>query len=92
MIHVAYRPRIAPQRPVRAFITPRQAECLDGLIDGLSNAQIGVRLDITEDTVKHHLKVLYKTIGANDRAHAVGLVLTGRVTVLVRDPGGERAA
>jgi DNA-binding CsgD family transcriptional regulator len=87
-----YRPRLARQIPVTVTISPQQAECLDGLMDGLSNAQIGARLGGDEERAKYHLRRLYRLLGAKDRAHAVGLVLTGRVVVLVRDPGGERAA
>lgn len=89
---VEYRPRVRRMNVATVQITARQAECLDGLMDGLSNAEIGARLGGCEERAKYHLRRLYKAIGANDRAHAVGLVLTGRVVVLVSDPSGRRAA
>ena len=89
---IPYRPRVLRVPPRTAVITVRQAQCLDGLADGLSTKQIGARLGIAEGSAKTHLKRLYRLLGASDRAHAVGLVLTGRVTVLVRDPSGERQA
>lgn len=78
MTTTPYRPRVIRTTPRTAVITVRQAECLDAITDGRSNAD--------------HLTLLYRNLGARDRAHAVGLVLTGRVTVLVRDPGGNRRA
>lgn len=84
------RPRVRRMRPREVIITGRQAQCLDALCDGLTNAQIANELFVTEGTVKTTMKRLYKALGASDRAHAVGLVLTGRVVVLVRDPGGVR--
>ena len=89
---IPYRPRILRIPPRTAIITVRQAECLDFLCDGLTARQIGAEFGIAEDSVKTHLKRLYRALGARDRAHAVGLVLTGRVDVLVRDPGGIRGA
>jgi len=38
---------------------------------GMTNAEIGDKLGKSENTVKASLKVLYRTIGAHDRAHAV---------------------
>jgi DNA-binding NarL/FixJ family response regulator len=89
---VPYRPRVLRRQPSTVVITSRMADCLDGLFDGLSNAQIGARHHVTEDTVKTMLRRLYRLLGARDRAHAVGLVGTSRVTVLVRDPDGARDA
>lgn len=42
---------------------------------GLSNAQIGRRLNVSADTVKADLTRIYSLLGAIDRAHAVGLGL-----------------
>lgn len=89
---IPYRARVLRTPPRTVVITARQAQCLDGLADGFTAKEIGDRLGIAEGSAKTHLKRLYKLLGARDRAHAVGLVLTGRVTVLVRDPSGERRA
>lgn len=54
-------------------ITSRQADVLDGFHFGLTNAQIGNRLGLAEDTIKTHAKALFRALGAHDRAHAVAL-------------------
>lgn len=89
---VEYRPRVRRMNVTTVQITARQADCLDCLIDGYSNEAAAYELCIGLGAVKKHLKALYKALGANDRAHAVGLVLTGRVVVRVLDPEGRRAA
>jgi DNA-binding CsgD family transcriptional regulator len=87
-----YRPIVLRRLPREVVISVRQAQCLDGLCDGMTALEMGGRFGISEDSIKTHWKRLYTALGARDRAHAVGLVLTGRVTVLVHDPQGLRRA
>jgi DNA-binding NarL/FixJ family response regulator len=48
---------------------------LQGMSRGLSNREIGVQLNLSEETVKAKARVLYRKLGARDRAHAVALAL-----------------
>jgi len=63
------------QAPEPARLTPREIEVLGLVADGLSNAQIGRRLFITEATVKTHLLRLFEKLGVNDRTRAVTLAM-----------------
>ncbi len=40
---------------------------------GNSNKQIAARLDLSEETVKGHMKMVFSKLGATDRTHAVTL-------------------
>lgn len=63
---------------VVADLTSREMDVLIGMSEGLSNAQIGYRHFISEDTVKTHARRLFRKIGAKDRANAVAIALRGK--------------
>ncbi|AIR98403.1 response regulator [Streptomyces glaucescens] len=74
-------PRVAEKlvarmrRPVQDPLTARETDVLDAVADGLTNAEIGRRLVITEATVKTHLLRLFAKLGVNDRTRAVVVAL-----------------
>ncbi|MGA8788727.1 MAG: response regulator transcription factor [Paenarthrobacter sp.] len=56
-------------------LTPREAELLSLLTEGLSNRDLGKRLFISEATVKTHLAHIYAKLGVETRAAAIATAI-----------------
>jgi DNA-binding NarL/FixJ family response regulator len=56
-------------------LTDREMQVLRGVASGKSNKLIAVELDISEGTVKTHMKSILPKLNANDRTHAVTIAL-----------------
>jgi DNA-binding NarL/FixJ family response regulator len=54
-------------------LTNREIEVLRHLSEGNRNRDIAIRLFITEETVKVHLKHIMEKLGASDRTHAMAI-------------------
>jgi DNA-binding NarL/FixJ family response regulator len=67
----------AGSRGGQGRLTARQAEILDCLRQGLSNKEIGLRLGLSEKTVKAHVTGVLRGLGAANRAEAVRLARVG---------------
>ncbi len=63
-------------------LTPREREILTLLGEGLVNKEIGVRLGISEHTVKTHLAAIYEKLEASNRAEAVATGLRRGLVML----------
>lgn len=56
-------------------LTEREVEILQGVAKGNSNKIVAGHLNISENTVKNHVKSILSKLGANDRTHAVVIAL-----------------
>ena len=65
-------PMTAPACGVGALLTPKEARILGLLNSGMSNKGIARAMEISEQTVKWHLKNLFVKLSAPSRQHAVG--------------------
>lgn len=63
-------------RAGRPTLSPREAEILQLLAEGLANRQISKRLFISEATVKTHLVHIYDKLGVDSRTAAIASGLT----------------
>lgn len=56
-------------------ITQRESEVLRVMVDGLNNRAVAEHLVISEDTVKTHVRAIFRKLGVKDRSQAVSLAL-----------------
>jgi DNA-binding NarL/FixJ family response regulator len=56
-------------------LSRREREVLDEILHGLGNRAIAQRLCVSEETVKSHVKAIFRKLGARDRGHAIALAL-----------------
>jgi DNA-binding NarL/FixJ family response regulator len=61
-----------------ATLSVRQREILGYVVEGMSNAEIGKRLYLSESTIKQHLRAAYKVLGVSNRTEAARLIRDAR--------------
>jgi len=69
--HGDTQPRAKPACALPDELTPREAEVLALIAEGLTNAEIAERLVVSPATVKSHINHLFAKAGVRDRAQAV---------------------
>lgn len=55
------------------LLSAREQEILEQLAQGRSNKEIARRFELTENTVKFHLKNIYAKLGANSRTQSIAM-------------------
>jgi DNA-binding CsgD family transcriptional regulator len=85
---IVLEPTSAPARiaPAELDLTPRQAEILALVAQGLTNIQIGHALTLSPRTVEKHLERAYARIGATNRTDAAA-----RIARRQNDPPRDRS-
>lgn len=56
-------------------LTQRESEVLELLVAGHSNKGVASKLVVSEDTVKTHIRGLYRKLGVSDRSGAIAVAL-----------------
>jgi DNA-binding CsgD family transcriptional regulator len=64
--------------PTDLHLTARELEMLGHLAEGRTNAEIAKQCWITENTVKFHLKNLFRKLGVRDRGQAMMIARAAR--------------
>ena len=76
--HKRIPPEIAAklaERITSSELTERETDVLREIVNGFSNKEIGLRLSITEGTVKAHVNSILNKLGVSDRTQAVTAAL-----------------
>ena len=70
----AFRELVVQDRaaaPIFAPLSPREAEILDHIAQGMANKEVAFALSISEQTVKNHMSSVLRKLAVNDRTQAV---------------------
>jgi len=67
----AFGPPSSDDDSVADQLTPREVEVLRLLADGLANKEIALKLNISEHTIKFHIRSILGKLGATSRTEAV---------------------
>ena len=70
----------APRKSsVEAVLTPRQEQIVEGLVDGLSYKMIADKYLISIETVRDHIKKIYKKLQVNSKAEVIRKKMDGLI-------------
>ena len=67
------------QKQQESNLTNREQDIVNGLVDGLSYKLIADRLDISIDTVRAHIRNIYKKLHVNSKAGVIAKSLRGEL-------------
>jgi DNA-binding NarL/FixJ family response regulator len=69
----------APKKNEDSMLTNREQDIVNGLVDGLSYKLIADRYDISIDTVRAHIRNIYKKLHVNSKAEVIAKSLRGEI-------------
>ena len=73
LTHFAGPPMPKPE----AALTPREKELVVALVDGLSYKMIAGRMDVSIDTIRFHIKNIYRKLEVNSKGEVIARSLRG---------------
>jgi DNA-binding CsgD family transcriptional regulator len=62
-----------------SILTDRQKEILEMLVDGKSYGAISEKLFISVETVRSHIKKMYKVLQVNNKTEAITKYMKGQI-------------
>lgn len=68
-----------PENKPKSDLTSREQDIVNGLVDGLSYKLIADRYDISIDTVRAHIRNIYKKLHVNSKAEVIAKSLRGEI-------------
>ena len=71
-----------PVQRLESLLTAREIEVLQAIVNGACNAEIAESLNITQETVKTHVKNILHKLKARDRTQAVVIALRASLVSL----------
>ena len=66
-------------RLTQVELTPKEREIVTYLVDGMSYKQIAYQLGNTVETIRHHIKNIYRKLHVNSKAEVIGKSLRGEL-------------
>lgn len=69
----------APKRTYNEPLTAKEQQVITAMVDGLSYKMIAVRLGITLETVRQHIKNIYRKLQVNSKSEVIVKSLKGEI-------------
>ena len=69
----------ATKKKVESVLSPKEKEIVVGLVDGLSYKLIADRMDISIETVRFHIKNIYRKLHVHGKAEVISKSLRGEI-------------
>ncbi|MBT33910.1 MAG: DNA-binding response regulator [Thalassobius sp.] len=71
--------KVAPRKKNKVHLSDRETEIVDALVEGLSYKLIADKLFISVDTVRYHIKNIYRKLQVNSKAEVISKALKGEL-------------
>lgn len=69
----------APSESQSSLLTPRQHQIVEGIVEGLSYKLIADKLMISTETVRDHIKKIYRKLQINSKAELIKMKMSGEL-------------